>query len=89
MSPVVADEGHPGAVLVAALAAGGGVGEEDQAADGQGGFNLTARYAQHDFVVSNEAELNAAIAEQVALVNDRSFRGQAISRRQLFDEVSR
>jgi transposase len=35
------------------------------------------------------AELNAAIAEQVALVNDRPFRGQAISRRQLFEELER
>src|SRR3954470_15748611 len=35
------------------------------------------------------AELNVAIAEQVALVNARPFRGQAISRRQLFDELER
>ena len=35
------------------------------------------------------AELNAAIAEQVALVNDRRFRGQAISRRALFEELER
>src|SRR6267378_3998475 len=35
------------------------------------------------------AELNVAIAEQVALVNDRRFRGQAISRRALFDELER
>jgi transposase len=34
-------------------------------------------------------ELNAAIAEQVKLVNDRPFRGQAISRRQLFEELER
>ena len=33
---VVARQRHPGAVLVAALAAGGGVGHEHQAADGQG-----------------------------------------------------
>jgi transposase len=35
------------------------------------------------------AELNAAIAEQVALLNDRPFRGQTTSRRQLFDELER
>jgi Mu transposase-like protein len=35
------------------------------------------------------AELNAAIAEQLALVNARSFRGQAISRRDLFEELER
>jgi transposase len=35
------------------------------------------------------AELNAAIAEQVALVNNRRFRGQAISRRALFEELER
>jgi transposase len=35
------------------------------------------------------AELNAAMAEQVALVNDRPFRGQTISRRQLFEELER
>ena len=35
------------------------------------------------------AELNVAIAEQVALVNDRRFRGQAISRRALFEELER
>ena len=35
------------------------------------------------------AELNAAIAEQLALVNDRRFRGQAISRRDLFEELER
>jgi transposase len=35
------------------------------------------------------AELNAAIAEQVTLVNDRRFRGQAISRRALFEEFER
>ena len=35
------------------------------------------------------AELNAAIAEQVALVNDRPFRGQTISRQQLFEELER
>ncbi len=34
-------------------------------------------------------ELNAAIAEQVALVNERRFRGQPISRRALFDELER
>jgi transposase len=33
------------------------------------------------------AELNAAIAEQLALVNARRFRGQAISRRDLFEEL--
>jgi transposase len=32
-------------------------------------------------------ELNAAIAEQVALVNERRFRGQPISRRALFEEL--
>src|SRR6266542_3341184 len=35
------------------------------------------------------AELNAAIAEQLALVNDRRFRGQTISRRDLFEELER
>ena len=35
------------------------------------------------------AELNAAIAEQLALVNARRFRGQAISRRDLFEELER
>ena len=35
------------------------------------------------------AELNAAIAERVALVNDGPFRGQTISRRQLFEELER
>ena len=32
-------------------------------------------------------ELNAAIAEQLRLVNTRRFRGQAISRRDLFEEL--
>jgi transposase len=35
------------------------------------------------------AELNDAIAERVALVNDGPFRGQTISRRQLFEELER
>jgi transposase len=35
------------------------------------------------------AELNAAITEQVTLVNDRCFRGQPISRRALFEELER
>src|SRR5439155_20758899 len=35
------------------------------------------------------AELNAAIAEQLTLVNDRRFRGQTISRRDLFEELER
>jgi transposase len=35
------------------------------------------------------AELNAAIAEQLKLVNARRFRGQAISRRDLFEELER
>jgi transposase len=35
------------------------------------------------------AELNAAIAERVASVNERPFRGQASSRRALFDELER
>src|SRR6266566_4111303 len=35
------------------------------------------------------AELNVAIAEQLALVNARRFRGQAISRRDLFEELER
>jgi transposase len=34
-------------------------------------------------------ELNAAIAEQVALVNNRRFRGQPISRQALFEELER
>ena len=34
-------------------------------------------------------ELNAAIAEQLKLVNDRPFRGQKISRRSLFEEIER
>jgi len=34
-------------------------------------------------------ELNAAIAEQLTLVNNRRFRGQAISRRDLFEELER
>ncbi len=34
-------------------------------------------------------ELNAAIAEQVASVNDRPFRGQLTSRRALFEELER
>ncbi|MPZ13491.1 MAG: IS21 family transposase [Chloroflexi bacterium] len=34
-------------------------------------------------------ELNAAITEQVAFVNDRPFRGQKTSRRQLFEELER
>jgi len=34
-------------------------------------------------------ELNAAIAEQLAPVNARRFRGQAISRRDLFEELER
>jgi len=35
------------------------------------------------------AEANAAIAEQLAMVNDRPFRGQPTSRRTLFDELER
>jgi hypothetical protein len=35
------------------------------------------------------AELNAAIAEQLALVNARRFRRQHISRRDLFEELER
>ena len=35
------------------------------------------------------AEANAAIAEQLAMVNDRPFRGQPVSRRALFDELER
>jgi len=35
------------------------------------------------------AEANAAIAEQLAMVNDRPFRGQPTSRRALFDELER
>jgi transposase len=35
------------------------------------------------------AELNAAIAEQLRLVNERHFRGQPISRRDLFEELER
>jgi transposase len=35
------------------------------------------------------AELNAAIAEQLRLVNARRFRGQTISRRDLFEELER
>jgi transposase len=35
------------------------------------------------------AEGNAAIAEQLAIVNDRQFRGQPISRRALFEELER
>ena len=35
------------------------------------------------------AELNAAIAEQLRLVNARRFRGQPISRRDLFEELER
>ncbi|HEY0580936.1 MAG TPA: IS21 family transposase [Chloroflexota bacterium] len=35
------------------------------------------------------AELNAAIAEQLRLVNARRFRGQAISRHDLFEELER
>jgi transposase len=35
------------------------------------------------------AELNAAIAEQLTLVNARRFRGQTISRRDLFEELER
>jgi transposase len=35
------------------------------------------------------AEANAAVAEQLALVNDRPFRGQPVSRRALFDELER
>jgi transposase len=35
------------------------------------------------------AELNAAIATQVAWVNGRAFRGQATSRRELFEELER
>ena len=34
-------------------------------------------------------ELNVAIAEQVAIVNNRRFRGQPISRRALFEELER
>jgi transposase len=34
-------------------------------------------------------ELNAAIAERVAIVNDRPFRGQPTSRRMLFEELER
>jgi len=34
-------------------------------------------------------ELNAALAEQVAMVNDRRFRGQPVSRRALFEELER
>jgi transposase len=34
-------------------------------------------------------ELNAAIAEQVALVNTRRFRGQPVSRKALFEELER
>lgn len=34
-------------------------------------------------------ELNAALAEQTAIVNDRPFRGASLSRRALFDEVER
>ena len=34
-------------------------------------------------------EANAAIAEQLAMVNDRPFRGQPVSRRALFDELER
>jgi transposase len=35
------------------------------------------------------ADLNVAIAEQVALVNERRFRGQPISRKALFEELER
>jgi hypothetical protein len=35
------------------------------------------------------AEVNAAIAERVASVNERPFRGQANSRRALFEELER
>ena len=35
------------------------------------------------------AEGNAAVAEQLALVNDRPFRGQQVSRRALFEELER
>jgi transposase len=35
------------------------------------------------------AEGNAAIAEQLAMLNERRFRGQPISRRALFDELER
>ena len=35
------------------------------------------------------AELNEAMAERVAWLNDRAFRGQATSRRELFDELER
>ena len=35
------------------------------------------------------AEANAAVAEQLALVNDRPFRGQPVSRRALFEELER
>ncbi|HLZ25032.1 MAG TPA: hypothetical protein VKQ30_23165 [Ktedonobacterales bacterium] len=35
------------------------------------------------------AEGNAAVAEQLALVNDRPFRGQPVSRRALFEELER
>src|SRR5438309_44535 len=35
------------------------------------------------------AEGNAAVAEQLALVNDRLFRGQQVSRRALFEELER
>jgi transposase len=35
------------------------------------------------------AEANVAIAEQLAMVNDRPFRGQPTSRRALFDELER
>ena len=35
------------------------------------------------------AEANAAIAEQLAMVNDGPFRGQPISRRALFEELER
>jgi transposase len=35
------------------------------------------------------SELNAAMAERVAWVNDRPFRGQATSRRELFEELER
>ncbi len=35
------------------------------------------------------AEANAAIGEQLAMVNDRPFRGQPVSRRALFEELER
>jgi hypothetical protein len=35
------------------------------------------------------AEANAAVAEQLAIVNHRPFRGQPVSRRALFEELER